>query len=442
MSESQSLTSSRSRGSALKAMMIAALLILSIGILSACSVGGGDNDAAATSTSDDGAVVTIEATSDGPVAQNTSNEESTPGDDDSSAAVESDDNAVNDGDSQDQTDGDNASDFTSYADLVEAVNPAVVTVINEQTFSGFFGQPGQGQVPPGQGQGEQDVPVGTGTGFIISDDGYIVTNDHVIDGSTSLSVIDFEGNQIEAELIGTDAFTDLAVIKIESGDVPGTVELGESSAMRPGDPVIAIGSALGDYTNTVTQGIISGLGRRLSNETGSPLENMIQHDAPINPGNSGGPLFNAAGEVIGVNTAVVRQAGNGISAEGLGFAVPSETVESITAQLIEDGEIQRPYLGITYQQINPRAAATLGIDVDNGALVQDVVPNGPSDEAGVQPQDIITEIGGEAIDLENTLMDLLFEYEPGEDVEITVYRPDTDDELTLTVTLGTRPANP
>jgi len=421
---------------AFKATIIAVLLVLSIGILSACSVSkaGGNDDA----SSDDGARVTVTESVDGPVAQNTSNEESTPVENESAAVASAADASDASDDSQDQITG----DFTSYADLVEAVNPAVVTVINEQTFSGVFGN--QGQVPPGQdqGEGQQEVPVGTGTGFIISDDGYLVTNNHVVEGSQSLSVIDFEGNQVEAELVGTDPFTDLAVVKIESGDVPGFVELGDSSEMRPGDPVVAIGSALGDYTNTITQGIISGLGRRLGGEAGSPLENMIQHDAAINPGNSGGPLFNASGEVIGVNTAVVRQAGNGVTAEGLGFAVPSETVESITAQLIEDGEVQRPYLGVTYQQINPRAAATLGIDVDNGALIQDIVPGGPAAEAGVQAQDIITEIGGEAINLENTLMDLLFEYEPGEDVEVTVHRPDTDEDLTLTITLGLRPANP
>jgi len=408
------------------------LLILSIGILSACSVGGGgDDDAAATSdTGDSGAKIT--ATSDGPKTQNTSNEEATPNDNGSSAATSSDATSTDSEDSDDQA----ASEFTSFADLVEAVNPAVVTVINNQTYSGF----GNSQTLPGQGSDGQEVPVGTGTGFIINDDGYLVTNNHVVEGSESLTVIDYQGNQIDAELVGADSFTDLAVVKIDPADVPGTVELGKSSDMRPGDPVIAIGSALGDYTNTVTEGIISALGRQLSSETGTPLANMIQHDAPINPGNSGGPLFNAAGDVIGVNTLVVRQAGNGVSAEGLGFAIPSETVETIVGQLIEDGEIQRPYLGITFQQINPRAAATLGVDVDNGAYVQDVVPGGPADDAGIQAEDIITKIGDDDIDLEHTLMDLLFKYEPGDDVELTVHRPSTGEDLTVTVTLGTRPA--
>jgi 2-alkenal reductase len=433
---SQASGPNRSRGTAFKAFIITTLLVLSIGILSACSVSkaGTSDDDATTPTGDDGARIT--ATSDGPIAQNTSNEEPTEADTGTGSNT-----ATNDDDEDNDSSAQTTGEFTSYADLVEAVNPAVVTVINEQTFSGFFGQPGNGQVPPGQ-DGQQEVPVGTGTGFIINDEGYLVTNNHVVEGSQSLSVIDFEGNQFEAELIGTDSFTDLALVKIAPEDVPGTVVLGDSTEVRPGDPVIAIGSALGDYTNTVTSGIVSALNRRLSSDSGSPLENMIQHDAPINPGNSGGPLFNTEGDVIGVNTAVVRMSTSGISAEGLGFAVPSSTVEDIVADLIDDGTVERPYLGITYQQINPRAAATLGIDVDNGALVQDVVPGGPAATAGVQAGDVITAIGGEAIDQDATLMDVLFEYEPGDEVELTVHRTDTNEDLTLTITLGVRPANP
>jgi 2-alkenal reductase len=317
----------------------------------------------------------------------------------------------------------------SVADIVEAVNPAVVTVINEQRFRGFGNQ------------GDDLQPAGTGTGFIISDDGYIVTNNHVVEGADSLRVIFESGDEVEAELIGTDAFTDLAVVKI-GGEVPATVPFGDSDALRPGDPVIAIGSALGSYTNTVTLGIVSGLGRQLTSDSGAALEDMIQHDAAINPGNSGGPLLNANGEVVGVNTAVVRFAGSGIPAEGLGFAIPSETVQSIVDLLIADGQVERPYLGIQYTMITPQLATVNQLPLEEGAIISDVVQGGPADDAGIQPNDIITAINGQTIDQEHPLVNVLFDFKPGEQVEVEIFRSETEQTLTLTVTLGTRPANP
>ena len=316
----------------------------------------------------------------------------------------------------------------SLADLVEQVNPAVVTVINQQEFNGVF---------PQQGTGQEQV-AGTGTGFIISADGYIVTNNHVVDGSDTLSVILEDGTEVPATLIGTDPLTDLAVLKID-GTMPGVATLGDSEAMRPGDGVFAIGSPLGDYTNTVTEGIVSGIGRRLTGSN-SVVDNMIQHDAAINPGNSGGPLFNFAGDVIGINTAVIRTSSSGIDAEGMGFAIPSNTAREVADALIADGNIERPFLGITYQQLNARSAATLGLPMDNGVVVVEV-PSGPSADAGVMVDDVITEINGDAITTDNTLVDLLFTYEPGDVVSISVYRPSTDETLTLDVTLGSRPDN-
>ncbi|HUG15458.1 MAG TPA: trypsin-like peptidase domain-containing protein, partial [Thermomicrobiales bacterium] len=211
----------------------------------------------------------------------------------------------------------------SIADIVARTNMAVVTVINRRYFGGFFND------------GADLRPVGAGTGFIISDDGYIVTNAHVVALSVAIDVIFADGTMVEATLIGTDAFTDLAVIKVDV-PVPGILPLGDSNALRPGERVIAIGSALGNYTNTVTEGVVSGLGRRLVNVDGSAMDNLIQHDAPINPGNSGGPLLNMWGEVIGVNTAVVRQAASGLYADGLGFAISSQTVQSVAAILIAE----------------------------------------------------------------------------------------------------------
>lgn len=309
----------------------------------------------------------------------------------------------------------------SVADVAERVSSAVVTVINEQEFTGGFLQP----------EGMQ--PVGTGTGFIISEDGLIVTNNHVIDGSDSLRIVFEDGSTAAAQLLGADSVTDLAVIKVD-GAVPGTVALGDSDALRPGEPVIAIGSALGNFTNTVTAGVVSGLGRHLDS-----LDGLIQHDAAINPGNSGGPLLNMHGEVVGVNTAVVRNAGTGIDAEGLGFAVPSSTVDNIANQLIENGAVTWPYLGIRYRALTPTLAGASNLEINQGAEIMEVTPGGPVSESGIQVNDVITAINGEAIDQDSSLTGLLFEYEPGETIDVDVFRPASDETLTFQVTLGTRP---
>jgi 2-alkenal reductase len=340
-----------------------------------------------------------------------------------STATQADDTAE---DSQATDDGEN---FASIPDLVEAVNPAVVTVINEQSFQGF-GNFGQGQ--------DQLQPVGSGTGFIISEDGYIVTNNHVVEGSDDLLVIFADGTEVDATLIGTDPLTDLAVIQID-GDVPGVVTLGDSNELRVGEQVIAIGSALGEYTNTVTEGVVSGLGRALPSQAGDNLDNLIQHDAAINPGNSGGPLFTLDGEVVGVNTAVVRQAEPGVTAEGLGFAIPSNTVQEITTQLINEGSVERPYLGITYGMLNPQRAASLNIDIDHGAYVQEVEPSSPAGTAGLEGGDVIVSLDGTELTEDMSLQDVLFEYAPGDSVELEVFRSSTGETTTLTVELGTRP---
>jgi 2-alkenal reductase len=311
----------------------------------------------------------------------------------------------------------------SIADIVAEVNDGVVTVINQQQFRGFFDEP-SGDLQP----------AGTGTGFVISEDGYIVTNQHVVEGSESLEVIFANGERAEATLVGLDSFTDLAVIKVDQ-PMQTVLTFGDSTTLRPGDEIIAIGSALGDYTNTVTQGVISGLGRQLSGN----LRNMIQHDAAINPGNSGGPLLNMAGEVIGVNTAVVRQASTGVSAEGLGFAIPSASVQEIVNTLIAEGEVVRPYLGISYQVVTPNIASIEGFEVQYGVWVRDLPTGGPAATAGIQVNDIITALNGEQISLQNPLEDLLFQYQPGDTIQVEVHRPSTGETLTFDVTLETRP---
>jgi S1-C subfamily serine protease len=324
---------------------------------------------------------------------------------------------------------DTTAPFTSIADLVEAVNPAVVTVINEQTFQGF------GQM------GGTTQPAGSGTGFVISADGYIVTNNHVVEGASSLRVILTDGTEGPATLVGTDALTDLAVISIDASDVPAVVTLGDSGALRVGDAVIAIGSPLGEYTNTVTEGIVSGLDRALDSSSGRGLHGLIQHDAAINPGNSGGPLFNASGEVVGVNTAVIRQTSSGEPVQGMGFAVPSNTVRQIAETLIRDGQVTRPYLGINYGMLTPQIAAAQNLSIEHGAFVQNVVADSPAAEAGLQTGDVITAINGQTLDAANALDTLLLQHEPGDSITLSVTRTPSGEELSISVTLGTRPAN-
>ncbi len=398
------------------------IMVLSIGALGACSTGSDDNGTAvlATATSATGSASSPTSGDATVVATSTSSAKAEPASVHVAASPDASYPFL-----VSTTDGQT---YDNIADLVEDVNQAVVTVINEQKFAGF-----------GQTMSELQ-PAGSGTGFIVSEDGYVITNNHVVEGSDSLIVMLLDGTRIPATLVGTDPLTDLAVIKID-GEVPATVPLGDSSELRVGEEVVAIGSALGEYTNTVTQGIVSGLGRSLDSQRGGGMENMIQHDASINPGNSGGPLLNMQGQVVGVNTAVVRQAEPGVTAEGLGFAIPSNTVKDIARQLIDNGQVIRPFLGISYQLINPQLAAAQSLPVEHGAYVADLVPGGPAETAGVQVGDIITAIGGEEIDQTTSLSDLLYQHKPGDTVELEVARGASGEQVTVEVTLGTRPAN-
>jgi S1-C subfamily serine protease len=295
---------------------------------------------------------------------------------------------------------------------VKRVGPAVVTVINtmpEQQIFGFFGESVQ-------------QPKASGSGVVISPQGYIVTNNHVVDGYQSLEVVFADGSRVSAQLIGADAFSDLAVIKVDS-NVPAVAELGDSDQLQIGEAVIAIGSPLGDFKNTVTSGVVSGLGRTLDVESGSAYEKMIQTDAAINHGNSGGPLVNLSGQVVGITTAIVR--GNTSSsdvAEGLGFAIPSKTVSDITAQLISTGRVVRPYMGVRWQLITPEIAKANGLPMQWGAYIQRVGAGSTADQAGVQTGDIITKIGAEPLNDSNAFLNLLNHHKVGETVTIEVWR--------------------
>ena len=308
-----------------------------------------------------------------------------------------------------QLSGDSSSAIVA---AVKRVGPAVVTVINtmpEQQMFGFFG-------------GSIQQPKASGSGVVISPQGYIVTNNHVVDGYQTLQVVFADGIQVPARLIGADAFSDLAVIKVDA-NVPAVAELGDSDQLQIGESVIAIGSPLGDFKNTVTSGVVSGLGRTLDVESGSAYEKMIQTDAAINQGNSGGPLVNLPGQVVGINTVIVR--GNSSSsavAEGLGFAIPSKTVSDISAQLISHGHVERPSLGVRWQLVTPDIAQANNLPMQWGAYIQRVGSGSTADQAGVQPGDIITKIGDEALSDSNAFLNLLNHHKVGENVSIEVWR--------------------
>jgi len=312
----------------------------------------------------------------------------------------------------------------SVVELVQRVAPAVVTVVNEQQ-AGRFG-------------GGQALEAGRGTGFIIDDQGHIVTNHHVVADGDRFEVIFADGESRPAELIGSDPTSDLAVVRVD-GAVPATVPFGNSEELLVGQPVVAIGSPLGEFTNTVTDGIISSLGRDLPAGPGqgrATYSNLIQHNAAINPGNSGGPLFDLVGRVIGVNTLGIPQAGQGIPVQGLFFAIPANTVVQIASQLIESGRVTYPYLGIEPQPINPQIASQFDLPIEYGIAVIRVL-DGPAAAAGIQPNDFIVAIDGERIDADTSFNELLFEHRPGDTVPVTVLRG--DEEFDLEVTLGERP---
>jgi serine protease Do len=308
---------------------------------------------------------------------------------------------------------DGTNPVASASFVVQEVGPAVVTVINQQQFQGF----------------EAIQPVGSGTGFIIDEQGHVVTNAHVVEGGDEFLVIFADGERREAELIGSDPLSDLAVIRFD-GEASDFVDFGDSDSLIVGEPVLAIGSPLGSFTNTVTQGIVSALGRDLQQ---AGYTNLIQHDAAINPGNSGGPLFNMRGEVIGVNTLGISEE-NGLSVQGLFFSVPSNTVRSIAERLIADGRIVYPYFGITYETVTWQLAAQAGLQVDNGVRITEVRPGGPAEAAGFQTGDVVLAIDGVPIDQQNTFSEVLFTHQPGETVRADVLRDGEQFPIELTLT--------
>jgi serine protease Do len=253
---------------------------------------------------------------------------------------------------------------------------------------------------------------------------------------TSLEILLANGQTFPATLVGTDPFSDLAVLQ-SSDPLPQPAPWGNSDALSPGETVVAIGSPLGNFVNTVTAGVISATGRSIDTGQGYQLQDMIQTDAAINQGNSGGPLVNMAGQVVGINSLIVRGSGMGPQAEGLGFAIASNTARAVAQQLIENGGVARPYFGIQWQWITPAVSQQFALPVEYGAFVTQVVAGSPAADAGVQRGDIVIALGGQSIDSDNPFINLLYKYEPGDRTTITIVRE--GQEMTFDVQLVERP---
>lgn len=309
---------------------------------------------------------------------------------------------------------------SAVIEVVKKVGPGVVTIV------AAVDNPG--------GLGGATRPVSaSGSGVVLDPRGFIVTNAHVVAGARSLDVVFADGRRQVAEIVGTDSpFTDIAVVKVSAKDLD-TLPLGDSDALTPGQRVVAIGSALGDFRNTVTEGVISGL-HRTWREGGIVLEDLIQTDAAINHGNSGGPLVNTQGQVIGINTSVIRQTQGGEAVEGIGFAIPSNTVQLVARQLIEKGRVTRPFLGVAHQQINPALASFYNLPVKYGAFVLQVTADGPAGRAGVQAGDILVRLGDDPIDDAHPFLNVLMKHAPKERVKLTVNRNGQQLELEAVLT--------
>jgi serine protease Do len=311
---------------------------------------------------------------------------------------------------------------TDIASLVAKVSPSVVSITTQSQTRTYFGV------------AEQE---GAGTGIIVSSDGYILTNKHVIDGARTVGVVLTDGTRYDdVKVIGTDPLNDVAFLKIADAKNLTAVELGNSSSARVGQQVVAIGNSLGQYQNTVTSGIISGTGRPVSAQSGNTIESLtdlLQTDAAINPGNSGGPLLNMSGQVIGMNTAIAADA------QGIGFAIPINGIKGILKGVLATGEVKRAFLGVNYVPVTPESADLYKLSVKSGAYVYNeqstaVGKDSPADKAGIKDKDIITKVNDVEVGANGALATLLGEYAPGDTVMLTIVRDNK--EQTLKVTLA------
>lgn len=336
---------------------------------------------------------------------------------------------------RDAIDQANSTVVTSYADSLDAVRSAVVSVYSTKTvgkagggfpfddplFRRFFG--------PGFDQQQERIQRGLGSGVIVSADGYILTNNHVVEGADEVRISLHDGQELEAQIVGRDPRTDVAVLKVDASDLPHAT-LADSDAMRVGDIVFAVGNPLG-VGQTVTMGIVSATGRSNLQLLDGGYENFIQTDASINPGNSGGALVDALGRVVGINTAIISTSRGNI---GIGFAIPISLASNIMQSLIETGSVSRGFLGVSIQDMDTELAAEFGLADSKGALVVEVGAGSPADEAGLERGDVLTSVNGKSVASTNELRLLISQTTPGTDVVVGYVRGGED--LEATVTLG------
>jgi serine protease Do len=297
-----------------------------------------------------------------------------------------------------------------------------------QFFKHFYGNgvPGMGGDGNGNGQNSADTPSESlGSGFIVSSDGYILTNAHVVDGANIVTVKTTDKREYRAKVIGADKQSDVAVLKIDAKNLP-TVKIGDPNGSKVGQWVVAIGSPYG-FDNTVTSGIISAKSRSLPNENYTPF---IQTDVPVNPGNSGGPLFNLQGEVIGINSMIYSQTGG---FQGLSFAIPINEAIKVKDALVKTGHVDRGRLGVTVQGMNQTLAKSFGMQNPNGALVSSVEPGGPAAKAGLEPGDVILSLNGQPVSDSNALPAQVAGLAPGTTAKVQVWRDKGAKDLTVTV---------
>lgn len=346
------------------------------------------------------------------------------------------------------------SEESAVISVVEKASPAVVSVIVTKNlpvweryysdapngfFDDFFGMGDffNFSQPQYRQKGTEKQEIGGGTGFVVSSDGYIVTNKHVVeDEEAEYTVLMNSGEKYEAKVLARDTITDLAVLKVEKTDLP-FVELGDSSDLKVGQTVVAIGNALAEFRNTVSTGVISGLSRSVvaggAGIGSEQLTGVIQTDASINPGNSGGPLLNLAGQVIGINTAMAS------GAENIGFAIPVNEIKNSVESVKASGKIIRPWLGVRYVLLDKEIAKQNNLDIDYGALIVRgdqrtdlaVIPGSPADKAGLVENDIIMEVEGVKIDSENTLTKIINKFKVGDEISIKLQHKGEEKELKL-----------
>ena len=301
----------------------------------------------------------------------------------------------------------------SVVAVVERISPAVVTVLNLDATGG-----------------EQ----GSGSGIIIAPDNYVITNNHVVEDAQQLAIVLSDGTTRGATLVGGDQYADVAVLRTDAS-LPGGAQFGDSDTLQPGQTLIAIGSPLGNFKNTVTVGVLSATGRRLDTGDGFYMDDLLQTDAAINPGNSGGPLLDLQGRVMGLNTAIVRSAGLGQTiAEGLGFAVASNTVRAISQQLIERGRVIRPFFAARWEPVTAYMVWRYNLPVNWGVLITYVAPGANAAAAGLLRGDIIISIDDVDLNSENPFINVLLGHQPGDQLQLNIVRERQQLQTLLTLT--------